>query len=293
MELDDLKAFCLVCEHKSLSKAARKLGISTPMMTRRINRLETELKTQLLHRTTRVVEPTETGFSFYQKSQNVLASYEEALSSLDKTSLTVSGTVKIGLPVSLSHLWVTPHVQAFLKQYPEIQVELVNGNHLLGLLSESFDLVIHCSKLPDSGFHYKKIRMWQKVTCASPEYLNTAGTPKHPSELSNHNCCDHYDNFRNTWRYVENGKNLYVFVKGNIKANSSIDLKNLAVSGIGIVYLPEFALYPEINHGKLKEILNEFRPEKQPMYAVYPSKQSLNQKTKIFLEYLSNILTSN
>ena len=291
MLLDDLKAFCLVCEQNSLAKAARKMGISTPMMTRRIQRIELELKTQLLNRSTRVVNTTEAGNLFYQQCIDVINQYESGIRALHTLSENVSGTIKIGLPASISHLWVTPVLNKFLLEYPEIKIQIVNGNHLLGLLAEGFDFVIHCGQLPDSGYYFRKIRDWYKLTCATPNYLKKYGTPKHPADLENHNCIDHYDNFKNTWAYVIKGKLTEFFVRGNAKVNSSIDLKNLAISGLGLVYLPDFSVLGEIRSGNLKTVLDKYRPEKLPMYAVYPSKQSLNKKNQALLEYLTTLFS--
>jgi DNA-binding transcriptional LysR family regulator len=291
MLLEDLKAFCLVCEQNSLAKAARKSGISTPMMTRRIQRMESELQTQLFNRSTRVVKATEAGNLFYQHCIEVINQYDSGVKALQTLSEQVSGTIKIGLPTSISHLWVTRTLKKFLLKYPDVKIQIVNGNHLLGLLAEGFDLVIHCGQLPDSGYYFRKICDWNKLTCAAPDYLKKFGEPEHPCELINHNCVDHYDNFRNTWTYNLKRKPTEFFVQGNIKANSSIDLKNLAVSGQGLVYLPDFSVYEDIKSGNLKIVLDRFQPDKLPMYAVYPSRQSLSKKNLAFLEYLTTLFS--
>lgn len=287
MLLEDLKAFCLVCEQNSLAKAARKLGISTPMMTRRIQRMESELQIQLFNRSTRVVKATEAGKLFYQQCIEVINQYDSGVKALQTLSEQVSGTIKIGLPTSISHLWVTTALKKFLSKYPDVKIQIVNGNHLLGLLAEGFDMVVHCGQLPDSGYYFRKICDWHKLTCAAPSYLKKFGVPEHPSDLINHNCVDHYDNYRNTWTYNVKGKLTDFFVQGNVKANSSIDLKNLAVSGLGLVYLPDFTVHGEVKSGNLKIVLDRYQPEKLPMYAVYPSRQSLSKKNQVLLEYLT------
>ena len=132
---------------------------------------------------------------------------------------------------------------------------------------------------------------WYKFTCASSAYLKKHGTPKHPADLEKHHCIDHYDNFRNTWTYTINKKQTDIFVKGQVTVNSSMDLKNLAVSGLGLVYLPDFTVIPDIQAGRLKEVLMPYRPEKLAMYAVYPSK-NISKKTAAILDYLSGLLTA-
>jgi LysR family transcriptional regulator, regulator for bpeEF and oprC len=290
MQIDALKAYCTVYEEESFAKAARKLGISTPMMTRRIQQVESELDTELLYRSTRALTPTEAGELFYHQAKELIYQYDASILSLQTLSMEVSGTVKIGLPASISHLWVAPNLHHLTAEYPDLKFRLINGNHLLDLVSERFDVIIHCGKLPDSGFYSQAIRQWRKVTCASPNYLKTNGMPKHPDDLKNHNCLDHFDNLRNTWGFTIEGVEKPFFVKGNIKANSSMDLKNLAVSGHGVVYLPSFTVDQDIQDRKLKPILKKYEPRDYDMHVIYASKRHSNKKLRVVLDFLNEVL---
>ncbi|MDF1796312.1 MAG: LysR family transcriptional regulator [Coxiellaceae bacterium] len=290
MQIEYLQAFCTVYEQGSLTQAANKLGLSTPKMTRQLQQLESEINALLFHRSTRAITPTEAGELFYQQAKEILLQYESSLLSLQTLTTSISGTVKIGLPASISHLWITPTLHKLSTQYPELKFKIVIGNHLLDILSDGFDLIIHCGKLPNSGFYYQKLRDWHKVTCASPEYLKTNGTPKHPNELHKHNCIDHYDNFSNTWSYQIDGKPADIFIEGNIRSNSSIDLKNLALADMGIAYLPSFTVNDAIKSKKLKPILKKFTADSYEMYAVYPSKKEISKKLQVVLDYLNSVL---
>lgn len=287
---DDLQAFCAVVQNRGFAKAAKQLHISTPVMTRRITRLEQTLGVRLLQRTTRHLNLTEAGNLFYTQASDILQALETSKKTIKKLTEEVTGTLKIGMPVSISHCHVTNALAGFIKKYPGLKLQIVNGNHLLDLLASGFDMVIHCGNLPDSSFYSKKIGDWKKIICASPAYLKKQGTPKHPQELQSHNCIDHYDNFRQTWRFTEKNKELEIMVKGNINVNSSIDLKNLAVAGMGVVYLPSFTVHPELISGKLISVLEKYQPPKLGMYAVYPSKQYLNKKLLVFLDYIMELL---
>ncbi|MDF1759071.1 MAG: LysR family transcriptional regulator [Coxiellaceae bacterium] len=290
MKIESLIAFCIIYELGSLTQAAKKIGISTPKMTRQLQQLESDLNTKLFHRSTRALNATEAGELFYQQTKELLLQYEASLNSLQTLTTTVSGTIKIGLPASISQLWITPTLQHLSEKYPELKFKLVIGNHLLDILSDGFDLIIHCGKLPDSGFYFQKLRDWHKITCASPTYFKAHGTPKHPDELSKHNCLDHYDNFSNTWSYIIDDKQSAVFIEGNARANSSMDLKNLALSDMGIVYLPSFTVIDAIKAKKLKPILHKYTADKYAMYAVYPSKKEISKKLQVVLDYLIKVL---
>lgn len=287
--LEDAEIFVNVVECKSFSKAARKLKLSAPIVTRHIAKIENELGVRLLQRNTRQVSITDAGALFYESCLSLLQTYSISLKEVKSLSHEITGTLKIGLPTSISYLWITSHMHLFTKKYPNLKIDIVNGNHLIDLLSSGFDLVIHCGKLSDSSLFCKKIGEWTKIFCASPTYLKKAGTPKTPEELRSHNCLDHYDNVDHTWKYLINSELKFVAIDGNIRSNTSMDLKNLAVTGLGIVYLPSFTVKDEITKGSLKKILEPYQVPPLSMYAVYPSSRFLSKKAKVFIEFLSTI----
>lgn len=287
--LEDISVFCAVATHKSFSKAAKQLGISPTVVTRRIARLEKSLDTRLLQRSTRQVTLTEAGQLYYTQVQDLLTALEASKKMVKSLNEEVTGTLKIGVPVSISYLHISPALHQFIKKYPQLKIQIVHGNHLLDLLGSGFDLVIHCSKLPDSSFYYKKLGQWKKIICASPAYLKKHGVPKIPQELMSHQCVDHYDNVQKTWKFKLDKSLIEVPINANIYVNSSLDLKNLALQGLGIAYLPSFTVYHELKEGHLISILEDYQPPAVDMLAVYPSNQYVNKKTKLFLEFLEKL----
>ncbi len=288
--LEDIEIFCLVAKHKSFSKAALELHISPSITTRRLARLERKLDVRLMNRTTRLVTLTEAGQLYYDEVRALLESLELSNRNIKSIKKDINGVIKIGLPVSISHFYVTPQLHKFLNRFPGLKVHIVHGNHLLGLLSNGFDLVMHCGELPDSSFHYKKLGIWQKIICASPEYLEKNGTPIHPDDLKHHNCLDHVDNYDFTWLFQEKAKVKKILITGNACINSSIDLCNLAVSGLGIVYLPSFTEKHRLETGELVSILDCYQPPSLPMYLVYPTDQYLSQKVRVFMDFMTKLL---
>ena len=289
--LEDIEIFCAIVKAQNLSKAARHLHISPSIVTRRLARLEKQLGVRLLQRTTRRVMLTDAGQRYYGAVQDVLHTLKMANQEASSFTRTVTGTLKIGLPVSISHRYVSQHLYQLLKQFPHLKVHIVNGNHLLDLLDNDFDVILYCGSLPNISFHYKKIGVWRKIVCAAPGYLETYGLPQNPDDLARHNCLDHADNFQYSWVLQEIGNVKTIAVNGNVRVNSSIDLCNLAVSGLGIVYLPSFSIHDELQSGKLVAILEQYQLPVLDMYCVYPSKRYLSQKTQVFLDFLTNLLT--
>lgn len=202
----------------------------------------------------------------------------------------MSGTLKIGIPTSINQLYFIPMLHQFLKKYPGVNVEIFQGNYLISLLDHGFDLVVHCGELPTSNYYFKKLGEWVKVTCASPMYFKKNGKPTMPHELIDHNCFDHSENSDHTWTYFIGGKMELVLVRGSVRVNNSMDLKNLAMSGCGMVYLPSFTVLSEIKEKKLELVFKDFMPKPLGIYAVYPSKQFLDKKTAAMIEFLQEII---
>ena len=287
--LDEIAAFCTTVEEKSFSKAAKKLKFSVAVITRRVAHLEEVLGVRLLQRTTRQLSLTEAGRIFYDSSQLIMQTWKASLHAVKDLNSQIRGTLKVGMPISISHIFVTAALPDFLKKHPELKINIVNGNHLLDLLGNNFDMVLYCGDLPNSTFHYKKIGHWRKIICASPDYLKRHGTPMTPNDLSKHNCIDHFDNFSQTWRFSVKEKSLEIPITGNATVNSSIDLMNLAMKGLRIVYLPSFTVKKALAAGQLISILDSYQPNVLNLYAVYPSQKYLSQKMKAFLDFLMEL----
>lgn len=290
MNIQALRAYCAVVELRSFAKASRRLDCSTPTMTRLIQSVESELDLVLLHRSTRLVVPTEAGELFYQQALDLVRQYDSGVSALQQLTTRVSGRLKIGVPASINRLWLMPSLHRFYQQYPDVDIQVVIGNHLLDLLSERFDLVVHCSDLKDSNLYAQPIRQWHKVTCASPDYLASAPALTAPSDLSEHNCLDHYDNVSQTWRYKVNNKHVDAFVAGNTRVNNSLDLKQLAIANLGVVYLPSFTVQDALDRGELVAVLEDCVATTYPMTVVYSERQRQNKKITAFIKFLDDIL---
>jgi DNA-binding transcriptional LysR family regulator len=288
--LENLVAFTRVIDKQGFAKAARDLRLSTPVITRRIKDLETELGIKLIQRSTRKLAITEAGQLFYERAKDIIYALESAKSAVTSLKDDICGTIKIGIPASLNHLYLIPALPALLKKYPGLKVDMIQGNHLIDLLDKGFDLILHCGELPDSSYHFRKLGEWTKITCAAPAYFRKHKKPQTPQDLAKHNCLDHADNRSCSWGYNLNDSLQKFLINGNVKANSSVDLKTLALSGLGIAYLPSFTIWPELGSKQLVSILDEFNPKPLGMYIIYPSNQFMNKKTRAFIDFLEDMM---
>lgn len=288
---EDISAFQAVANHKSFTKAAHGLELSIPVVTRRLARLEQTLGVRLLQRTTRHVHLTEAGEVFLAEISDVLKALETSKETVKSLTRSINGTLKVGLPVSLAHLYVTPALHKFMALYPHIQIHFVTGDYLLDMLSNGFDLVVHCGRLPDSNFYYEKLGEWRKLFCAAPSYLEKYGVPKTIAELKTHNCIDHYENFDRTWEYQAGRAVKKIAISGNIRAYSNLEIRNLALSGLGIACLGKCSIYQELEAGSLVSLLQNYQTPMLGTYAIYPHKKFLNKKTRVFIDFIAEILT--
>lgn len=288
--LEKMQIFIKVIEKKGFRKAAKDLGISTPVVTKRINALEKELAVKLIQRSTRTLAITEAGQLFYEHSKVILNTMETAKIAVKSLKDEICGTIKIGLPHAINHLYFTPALPKFLKKYPKINIEVTQGNHLLSILDKKFDLIMHCGELPDSSFHYKKLGEWRKITCASPAYFRKFSKPKYPTDLEAHNCLDHADNTKRTWQYQVDKKNHNQMISGNVRVNNSSDIKQLALANSGVVYLPNFIVWKELRDKSLIRVLKKFEPKPLGMYLIYPSKQFISKKSQLMIDFISTLL---
>ncbi len=285
--LEDINAFCAIAKCQSFAKAARELGISTSVITRRLARLESSLKVRLLHRTTRQVSLTEVGQLFFSEVSDVLKALEVSKENVKLATAQVSGTLKVSLPTSLNECYVIPTLNCFLKKYPNLKIELMTDGSL-ALLNNGYDVVILCGQVPHSSFYYRKLHTTQKIICASPHYLEKYGMPENLDDLKKHNCL--HPQLQSYWKIIDKGEIKEILVNGNVSVASGIDLKNLALNGAGIVYLPAYLVYEELRSGKLVTILNHYQPIDYSLYAVYPDKKYLAKKTQVFLNFVEEAL---
>ncbi len=293
--IKEMQYFCAVVQQHSLAGAARQLGVSTPMMTRHIQHLEQELDTKLLNRTTRDMSLTESGELFYQSALEIIKSYETGKRSIHKQCSEVCGKIKIALPASIASQYFVPNLHKLHTKYPELEIELIQGNHMLDMIHHGFDCVLFCGSMPSSDFYYKKITTWRKHVCASPGFLKSHTQILTPNQLLHTNCLLHSNNRKKSWQFKHKASNkrFDLYIEPSCKADSSLLLAEMAAQGLGICHLPSFTVEPYLRSGRLVSILDEWMPEPLDIFVVYPDKNYLNKKLEVLIEFITTTLPEN
>jgi DNA-binding transcriptional LysR family regulator len=288
-KFESMRAFTQVVEAGGFAAAARQLGVSRSAINKLVLHLEDHLQTQLLHRTTRRVAPTDAGRAFYDRCINILADLEEAELALSRLHEEPRGHLRINAPMTFGTLYLAPLLVDFMAQYPDLHVELSLNDRFINPIEEGFDVTVRIAQSPAAAsLIVHRLAPCPVVICAAPAYLQRRGIPQHPQDLKHHACL-HYGHFSqdNTWTLVTpDGQSTVTTVHGPLCCNNGEVLKQAALAGLGIVMVPTFILETELNQGQLQPILSAYQPPDISIYALYPVNRHLSAKVTVFVEFL-------
>lgn len=287
-KFEDLQAFVAVVEAGTFTAAADRLNLAKSAVSRRVSALEERLGVQLLRRTTRVLNLTDTGQSFYEHSARILADLDEAEAAVQQEHGELRGTLRVALPLSFGVRHMCKPIAAFCHRHPRLKFDLDLNDRRIDLVEEGIDIAVRIGHLKDSSLIARKLFDVHTVIAASPHYLKTHGTPQSPEELKDHDCLI-YSNLTDPerWHWTDqNGKKRVVDVKTAMRASSGDFLTNAAAHGLGIVIQPTFLAAEAIRRGNLAPILTNYEWPTSPAYAVYPPTRHLSYRVRAFIDFL-------
>lgn len=287
-DLDELETFAKVVSTRSMSLAARSLGVTPAVVSKRIRRLENQLGVRLLQRTTRQIAITEAGQGFYDRIIDILASVEEAQAFVCGGATGIIGTLRIAAPTSFGRMHIAPHLAGFMLAHPQLSVEMILSDAMADIVAEGFDLAIRIFELKDSGLVARKLCNVTRVLCAAPGYIERHGTPHTIADLSSHKCLPAHNG--EPWR-LEGPDGLLTYrAEGMLKTNSSEVIREAVLSGLGIALRSTWDVGEELANGRLVRILRNYQGSSNvSISAIYPSRQFLPAKVRAFVEYLQGI----
>ena len=292
IKADDMVLFVQVVEEGSFSKIAEKLSLTNSVVSKRIARLEENLNTQLLYRTTRKLSLTDAGMVLYEKAKIARSAFKEAENAVTGYGENMKGNIRITMPAVSAKLILSESIAEFCKQHPDISVDLHITNRLVDLIEEGFDLAVRTAELEDSSLIAKRLIDSQWVICATPDYVKQYGMPQTPEELENHECLIYKfdNNSNNVWPLHIDGTKQLMPVYGRFHSNHLSAIKQATLSDLGIAFLPQALVYEEMQQNMLTQILQSFTRKKLGMYAVYPRARQPDQKLKLLIAHLQESL---
>ena len=285
---ENMDTFIRVVEAGSISAAAERLGVAKSAVSRRLKELEEHLGVELFHRTTRRMNLTDTGRAFYHQAVRILDDVLEAERATSQAHCMLKGSLKVAIPSSFGLMHMGPAINEFLQGHPQIEFDLDFNDREVDLMQEGFDLAIRIAKLPDSSFIARRLAPIQTVICASPSYLEARGTPETADQLIDHQCLV-YSLLRDFeyWHLSDSAGNVRkIKLCPYIKASTGEFLRDAAVDGKGIILVPSFIVYKEIERGTLVPILKKYKTPSLDAYAIYPQTRHLSQRVRTFVDFL-------
>lgn len=286
--LGDLEVFASVAASGSMSLAAKELGYSPAVISKRIKRLEEKLGARLFQRTTRQISLTEAGQGFYERVLAVLEGLEEAEDFVSGRANTVNGTLKVSAPTSFGRMHIAPHLKGFMERHPDLSVNLVLSDEFIDIIEGSYDLAIRIADLNSSSLVARRLAPVRRVLCASAQYVVTHGMPTTIEDLKKHRCLPAHNN--DVWRLEGPGGALSIRPEGMLVTNSSEVIREAVISGLGIALRSTWDIGHELRAGKLVQVLPAYEGSRNvTLSAVYPSRQFLPAKVRLFIDYLAGL----
>lgn len=287
MNLEHLKLFVRLAVTHNISAAGEELGLSPAVASSHINKLESELKVRLVHRTTRKVALTEEGHAFLPHAEEVLAQAEAARASVGAGNHIPEGRLRIAAPASFARMHIVPGLKGFMQQYPLLNLDLRLSDTIVDLVEGGFDIAIRNAHLRDSTLVARKLASDKRIVCASPAYLEQFGHPTHPQQLNQHKCL-HLSGLEN-WLFDSPNGQINIKGQGYFRIDNGEALRDAAVNGLGITISSTWSIYQHLARGELVQILHDYPLiSDTAIWAVYPSSRLLAPKVRAFIDYFAD-----
>ena len=286
-KLDAMLAFTKVVALGSYAEAGRQLGLTRSAVSKGVIELERILGARLLDRTTRKVSATEAGLAYYERCLTILAEIAETEQQVSRLHDEPRGTLKLNAPMSFGVLHVGRAIAEFLKDYPELKVELFFNDRFVDPVEEGFDVTIRIADLADSSLIARKLGPCRRVLAASPDYIAKFGLPETPEALADHACLNYgHTTLLQRWQLTNNGKTVSVPINSRVCSNNGDALRDAALAGHGITKLPTFLVGDDIKAGRLQVVLPVYPPTELGIYALYAPNKYLAAKTRVLIDFL-------
>jgi DNA-binding transcriptional LysR family regulator len=291
--LDALKLFIRIVESGSFAAAAREMGVGQPAVSKQIASLERHLGAQLVRRTSRSMTLTETGQSVYEAGLRIIGDFSELESSVGHGQVSPAGLVRVTVAPVFGRLYVVPHLPTFFARYPQVSVDLSATERNVNLVEEGFDLSIKSGRLADSSMVARHLASSPVVVVATPEYLEKHGRPERPEDLARHACVVFAPRREARHWYFENANGAGMHIpEGHFQTGDAEQIRAAVLAHMGVVQGPAWLFAPEIASGVVTSVLADFAPAPLPIHAVHPSGRRLPTKTRVFIDFVAEILAS-
>lgn len=285
--LTALRVFAAVAESGSFSATAEQLDMSRAMVTRYVGTLEQWLGARLLQRTTRSVTLTDAGESCLRRGQQMLALVDDVEQETSRHGTALRGQLRVTCSVSFAYAQMAAALTDFLKQHPQLKIDLNASDGALNLVEARIDLAIRISAEPDPTLIGRVLTPCDSVLVASPAYLAAHGVPQTPADLATHQCLSFANFGKSTWALHRHEERCQVNVRSQLSANDATALLQAALAGGGVALQPTYLANPCVADGRLQVVLPDWKLPDMAIYALYPSRKHLQPAVRALLDFLA------
>jgi LysR family transcriptional regulator, transcriptional activator for dmlA len=284
----EMAFFSLLARCGSLSAAARELDLSTAAVSKRLAAMEARLRVRLLARTTRRVSLTPEGELYLAQARRILAEIDDMERLVSSSLAAPRGLLRVNTTLGFGRSHIGPLVSQFVKQHPEVQVQLQLTVDPPPLTEDAFDVCVHFGEPPDARVIAKLLAPNRRLLCAAPAYLARQGTPKSPHDLAQHGCIGirQGDQAFGVWRLTAGRRQETVKVRGPLSTNDGELAVNWALAGHGIIMRAEWDVARYLRSGRLKQVLEQWQTPPADIYAVYPQRHQTSGRVRAFVDFL-------
>jgi DNA-binding transcriptional LysR family regulator len=286
--IDSMTVFAKVVASRSFSAAARELQLSQAAVSKHVRSLEDWLGARLLNRTTRRLSVTEIGALVYERCGRIADEIEEIQHHASAMHRSPRGLLRVAAPVSIGVTHLGAAMADYLALYREVSLDLTVSDATVDLVEGGFDMAIRIGHLEDSSLIARRLAPIRFVTCAAPAYVAQHGAPRHPDDLTRHDCV--YYSYRTPpgeWRFMGPAGEVSVRISGRLRANNGNLLRGAVLAGRGIGLAPSFVVGDDLAARRLVPLLPDYVPIATEMHAVYPPGRHLSAKVRSLIDFLA------
>lgn len=290
--LNSIRLFLKVVQDGSLSAAGRTLNLSPASVSRHIAALEANLGIQLFNRTSRKIVLTDAGETYYQRIKPVVEEFQDVHNFARQMQDEAQGALRIHSRTSVGIQLIAPGIKEFCERHPKVTVELQLSEDSVNLMDKDFDIDIRLGELEDSSFLVRKLAPSERVLVASPDYLDTHPPILSPEDLLQHNCLTYKrDAELTSWRLAKaDVADQVLDIAGSFHSNNAEVLRRVALSGLGVALLTDWAIYADLREGRLRHVLPSYRATNRSfnngIYAVFRQTRYVPKKVRVFVDFL-------
>jgi DNA-binding transcriptional LysR family regulator len=281
-----MQTFVTVAQVGSMSAAAPRLGLSAAMIGQHIAALEERLGTRLLNRTTRRQSLTDFGQSYMEQCRDILERVAVADEQAETQQHQPRGRLRITAPMTFGAEVLMPALGRYRDQAPQVTLDITLTDRNVDIVEEGFDAAFRIGTPPDGRLIARTLAPYRMMICAAPEYLARMGTPTHPAELSRHDSISFTPAARAPWRLFKGDDTVVAVTPARpITVNSGQAARVAACAGLGVVMQPAMLLMPDVQAGRLVQLLSDWRLGERPMSLLYVRDRQMTPRLRSFIAF--------